>query len=172
MISLWSTAPYLLNNRLGPFDPNPAVDNRVQDRSTKSIRQLLWPETREMDPVHGNRVEGVIDRTKQRSWVFIPGAIYDPGARTRASRPQHLVRRQLGRAGSTATAISSSGRSRRGMPIGALTNLNLRGPENDDKNEQRRGDFTQFVKLLHFFKRLGHVLIGNERRRRPTTRPR
>ncbi|MEO6320538.1 MAG: hypothetical protein ABIO73_08015 [Polaromonas sp.] len=71
LISLWSTAPYLLNNTVGPFDSNPSVASRMKVFDA-SIEQMLWPEKRERDSVLGNKVPGTIDRTTQRSEVVIP----------------------------------------------------------------------------------------------------
>lgn len=84
LISLWSTAPFLLNNSVGRLNPNapnddwnpsPSVDNRMaafQDAITK----MLWPERRDKDPVIGNvvgaQVAGsLIDRTTARSYIRI-----------------------------------------------------------------------------------------------------
>ena len=49
LVSLWSTAPFLLNNSVGvpkeKFDPNPSVEARMKSFDV-AIRQMLWPETR------------------------------------------------------------------------------------------------------------------------------
>lgn len=71
LVSIWSTAPFLLNNSLGPFDPDPSVDARMRVFQA-SVEQLLWPEKRAQDPVLGSKVPGVIDRTTARSWITIP----------------------------------------------------------------------------------------------------
>ncbi len=72
LISLWSTAPFLLNNTVGPFDSNPSVASRMKVFDA-SMEQMLWPDKRERDTVLGNKVPGTIDRTTQRSEVIIPG---------------------------------------------------------------------------------------------------
>src|SRR6202012_2192333 len=84
LISLWSTAPYLLNNSVGPFsyrkaqsgdqtfDATPTVS--VADRMQvfqPSIEQMLWPEKRAVDPLLGSKAGGVIDRTTETSWVVV-----------------------------------------------------------------------------------------------------
>jgi len=71
LVSLWSTAPFLLNNSVGPFDQNPSVDARIRVFNT-SIEQMLWPEKRERDTLLGNKGVGVIDRTTARSMITIP----------------------------------------------------------------------------------------------------
>ena len=48
LVSLWSTAPFLLNNTLGKFYPSGSVEDRMKSFDT-SIQQLLWPEKRYCD---------------------------------------------------------------------------------------------------------------------------
>ena len=67
LISIWSTAPFLLNNRLGSFDTDPSVETRMAGFDT-AIQQLLWPEMRDRDP----GFDGVIVRTTEPSYVDIP----------------------------------------------------------------------------------------------------
>lgn len=45
LISLWSTAPFLLNNALGPFEYQGTVEARMKSFNA-SIERLLWPEKR------------------------------------------------------------------------------------------------------------------------------
>lgn len=71
LISVWSTAPFLLNNSIGTFNPNPSVASRMASFQD-SIAQLLWPQKRAKDPVFGDRIPGVIDRTTHTSWLRIP----------------------------------------------------------------------------------------------------
>ena len=71
LVSLWSTAPFFLNNSLGQFDPSPSVEARMRSFQ-HSIEQLLWPEKRDRDSVLGDKVPGVIDRTTTRSYLRIP----------------------------------------------------------------------------------------------------
>jgi hypothetical protein len=78
LISLWSTAPFLLNNSVGPFSGDPSVDGRMKVFNA-SIEQMLWPEKRDRDPLLGAKVYGWIDRTTTASMVTIP-ASYTPDA--------------------------------------------------------------------------------------------
>ena len=71
LVSVWSTAPFLLNNSVGPFDPDPSVATRMRVFEA-SIEQMLWPEKRARDPVLGDRVPGLIDRTTATSTITIP----------------------------------------------------------------------------------------------------
>ena len=69
LISLWSTAPFLLNNTVGPFEPSPSVEGRMRSFQA-SIEQMLWPERRAKDsnPRVAAAVRGpsLIDRVGDR----------------------------------------------------------------------------------------------------------
>src|SRR5712671_7741017 len=80
LISLWSTAPFLLNNTVGPFEQDPSVDARMRVFNA-SIEQMLWPEKREFDSVLGNKVPGTIWRTDAQSWIRIPAGFQPEIAR-------------------------------------------------------------------------------------------
>ncbi len=68
LVSIWSTAPFLLNNRLGPsFTDDVSVDARMKVFDA-SIEQLLWPEKREREP----GFDGYIARTTEQSYVRVP----------------------------------------------------------------------------------------------------
>jgi hypothetical protein len=71
LISLWSTAPFLLNNSVGTFNPSPSVEARMAS-FIDSISKMLWPEKREKDAVFGDKIPGVIDRTTVTSWLRVP----------------------------------------------------------------------------------------------------
>ncbi len=59
LISLWSTAPFLLNNTVGEdaFEQDPSVDARMRVFQA-SIEQMLWPEKRKHDPAAGRQDAG------------------------------------------------------------------------------------------------------------------
>src|SRR5262249_23916373 len=79
LISVWSSAPFLQNNAVGPFNGDPSVASRI-DSFNKSIDQMLWPEPqsghpgRRKDPIIGSRVPGpsYIQRTTAMSWIKVP----------------------------------------------------------------------------------------------------
>ncbi|MXS79898.1 hypothetical protein SAMN05216317_101190 [Nitrosomonas eutropha] len=48
LTSIWSTAPFLLNNTVGKFYPSGSVEDRMKSFQI-SIEQLLWPEKRYCD---------------------------------------------------------------------------------------------------------------------------
>ena len=83
LVSLWSTAPFLQNNSVGPFNPSPSVDARMQV-FTRSIEQMLWPERREADVlftrlnITGPGV-GIIQRTSEDSYINVPRGFVPDG---------------------------------------------------------------------------------------------
>ena len=76
LVSLWSTAPFLQNNSVGPFNPSPSVEARMTVFQA-SIEQMLWPERRKTDDlftrlnITGPGV-GWIQRTTAESYVKVP----------------------------------------------------------------------------------------------------
>ncbi|HUA98321.1 MAG TPA: hypothetical protein VMA34_08350 [Terracidiphilus sp.] len=81
LVSVWSTAPLLLNNTVGHFESSPSVDARMQSFND-SIHQLLWPETRAKDsdqiqnlPMDVHYLSGpgpsLVDRMTERSYVNV-----------------------------------------------------------------------------------------------------
>jgi len=81
LVSVWSTAPFLQNNSVGPFDPSPSVEARMRVFQA-SIEQMLWPERRPKDPIFANESGpgvGIIDRTTVDSTIWMPsGYVPDP----------------------------------------------------------------------------------------------
>jgi hypothetical protein len=71
LVSLWSTAPYLLNNTVGNFEASPSVEARMR-AFQDGIEQMLWPEKREHDALLGAKIPGVMDRTTAQSYLRVP----------------------------------------------------------------------------------------------------
>ncbi len=71
LVSVWATAPFLLNNSVGRFDQSPSVEARMASFDD-SITKMLWPEKREKDAVLGDKIPGVIERTNVTSWLRVP----------------------------------------------------------------------------------------------------
>ena len=77
LISLWSTAPFLLNNSVGKFNASPSVEARI-DSFNDAIEKMLWPEKRDKDPILGDKVPGYIYRTTATSYIKLsPGFLPD-----------------------------------------------------------------------------------------------
>ena len=77
LVSVWSTAPFLLNNTVGHFEPSPSVEARMRSFDD-SIKQMLWPETRDKDTVLGDRMPGRMDRTTNASFLRVLANLVDP----------------------------------------------------------------------------------------------
>ena len=124
LISLWSTAPFLLNNAVGRFNPEPSVDARLQSFQN-SIEQMLWPERRDKDKILGDKVPGLIDRTTQRSYLRIaPGYVPERlSGLLKLGRP--LFPTFFGDGGIEIGPIPPD------TPIGLLANLNLLPDDSD-----------------------------------------
>jgi hypothetical protein len=85
LISVWSTAPFLLNNSVGNFEAQPSVEARMKSFQD-AIEKMLWPEKRDKDDLLGDNIPrkpgqflGRIDRTTERSYLRVPAG-YLPDA--------------------------------------------------------------------------------------------
>ena len=70
LVSVWSTAPFLLNNTVGKFEESGSVEARMRSFDD-SIEKMLWPEKRDRDIVLGNKTPGMMDRTTERSFLRV-----------------------------------------------------------------------------------------------------
>jgi hypothetical protein len=125
LISLWSTAPFLLNNTVGEFNPDPSVKGRLTSFQN-SIEQMLWPEKREKDELLGDTIPGKIDRTTQRSYLkvsygYLPDALQN--FRGIARFFPWLIDEE--------NKMIVIGPIPKGTPVGLLTNLNPRSESAD-----------------------------------------
>ncbi len=81
LISLWSSAPFLLNNSLGDFYWSGSVADRMKSFDS-GIEQLLWPEKRKGNLQYrtaaGKELRGRVDVTSARSYLRVPKG-YLPG---------------------------------------------------------------------------------------------
>ena len=118
LISVWSTAPFLLNNSVGPFEADPSVESRMRSFQA-SIEQMLWPERRLKDSMLGDKVPGLIDRTTKSSYIYIAGG-YLPGAvQSLLGLDQRFAPWLFGPGGIQLGPIPA------GTPVGLLSNLSL-----------------------------------------------
>jgi hypothetical protein len=125
LVSVWSTAPLLLNNTVGPFDSDPSVASRMKVFDA-SIEQMLWPQKRERDPILGDKVPGVIDRTTQRSDVTIPVGYVPEGLQPLQGRLHRWLPWLINAGGDVVL-----GPIPKDTPVGLLANIKLRS-ESDD----------------------------------------
>jgi hypothetical protein len=146
LISLWSTAPFLLNNTVGQdaFEQDPSVDARMRVFQA-SIEQMLWPDKRNRDPVLGNTNQGdpiyLIDRTTQDSNISIPADYVPETFRPLSSRLHTLLPKLFGTDGSL-----TIGPFPKGLPVTLLSNLQPL-PESDRVLDRVR-HVEDLVKLL------------------------
>jgi hypothetical protein len=143
LISVWSTAPFLLNNSVGPFDIDPSVDARMKVFEA-SIEQMLWPDKREHDAVLGDKVPGTIDRTTERSEVTVPVGYVPESLQPLQGRLHRWLPWLFNEGGDVVL-----GPIPKGVPINLLANLKLRSESDDlgDKARQVNALGTVFIKL-------------------------
>ncbi len=161
LISLWSTAPYLLNNSVGRFEPSPSVEARLR-AFDDGIRQMLWPERRDKDSLLGGRIPGVIDRVGDRAPAGYAG---EPAYVTvpEGYLPEFLQRtlgaqRQLFPALFTKDGVRL-GPIPQGTPIGLLANLNLLSEDRSVPARARQFERVSSL-MVRLMERL-HKLGGN-----------
>jgi hypothetical protein len=75
LVSVWTSAPFLLNNTLGEYNGDATVAGRM-GAFDNAITQLLWPEKRKGDfsvvTRSGRKHPGIIDRTEVKSYLRAP----------------------------------------------------------------------------------------------------
>ena len=75
LISVWSSAPFLLNNTVGEFYWTGSVEDRMKSFDD-SIEKMLWPEKREGDRKYqtasGQMLPGHINLTTAQSYLRVP----------------------------------------------------------------------------------------------------
>ena len=153
LIALWSTAPFLLNNTVGLFDPNPSVPTRFASYRT-SIEQMLWPERRQMDGELGAAAGGLIDRTSQRTYLFVPKAFLGPLQGLLTGEEKGLLRELVDRNGDLVI-----GPIPQGMPINLLASLQPLAESRDAKVVA-----AHYRRVLTALVRLKRALIANKGR--------
>jgi len=140
LVSVWSTAPFLLNNSVGPFEADPSVDGRMRSFQA-SIEQMLWPEKRQHDAKLGAKIPGTIDRTTTRSFVKISGGYLPDALQSFLGLGEHFAPRWFGEGGIELGPIPA------GTPVGLLANLN---PLSEDPDKARQLEHAaQLLKLVN-----------------------
>ncbi|HKX05591.1 MAG TPA: hypothetical protein VJX71_24060 [Methylomirabilota bacterium] len=118
LVSVWSTAPFLLNNSVGHFESSPSVEARMRSFQD-SIEKLLWPELREYDKLLGTKVPGLIDRTTAPSYLRVPSGYLPDFLQPLVGRLHRLFPTIFGEGGLEIGPIPTD------TPVGLLANLNL-----------------------------------------------
>lgn len=139
LISLWSTAPFLQNNSVGTFNPEPSVEGRMASFQD-SIEQMLWPEKREKDAILGDQIPGHIDRTTAPSYLRVPAGYVPDFLRKQRKLAERLTPQILGEGGIEIGPIPA------GTPVSLLTNVNVL-PDDISLKERVKHD-KQLVDLL------------------------
>jgi hypothetical protein len=125
LIGLWSTAPFLLNNTVGPFSSDPSVEGRLKIFDA-SIEQMLWPEKRDRDLVLHDKLPGTIDRTTGRTGLFLPSSYVPEGLQALQGGLHRLLPGLVDSGGDV-----TLGPIPKDMPVGLLANLRLRAESSD-----------------------------------------
>ena len=132
LLSLWSTAPYLLNNSVGRFEPSPSVESRLASFQD-SIEKMLWPEKRDRDPVLGDKIPGLIDRTTSPSYLRVPAGFLPDLLRPVLGLLERFAPWLAGEGGLEIGPIPA------GTPVDLLANLDLLGPSDAPADRAEHG---------------------------------
>lgn len=122
LVSLWSSAPFLLNNSLGDFYPSGSVDDRIRSFND-SIEKLLWPEKRDGDfsvvTKNGLTHPGTIDRTTEPSYLRLPMGFLPSELKPLAGWLERLAPWAFGEDGVQIGPIPQ------GTPVNLLSNIDM-----------------------------------------------
>jgi hypothetical protein len=157
LVSLWSTAPFLQNNSVGPFDASPSVDARMRVFQA-SIEQMLWPEKRERDElftklnITGPGV-GIIQRTTEDSLIRVPKGFVPEGLRGLLGFGQRLFP-MFFRDGEVVI-----GPIPKGTPVSLFTSMDITGADlpEAERREQRKKLFGLLKQVKRELKRGGDL---------------
>jgi hypothetical protein len=139
LVSLWSTAPFLLNNTVGPFETDPSVEGRMRSFQA-SIEQMLWPERRQKDSKLGAKVPGMMDRTTTTTFLRVSSGYLPDALQTILPITQRLAPWAFGDGGIELGPIPA------GTPVGLLASLN---PLSEDPDPVKKAEHAaQLFKLV------------------------
>ena len=142
LLSVWSTAPFLLNNSVGRFESSPSVAARMSSFQD-SVTQMLWPERRQRDSLLPNDVPGKIDRTTETSYIRIPGGFVPDSLRPLLSPGHRFLPAIFGEGEIVLGPIP------KGTPVDLLANLDLLGEglSPDDKKKHQKAVLELLLKM-------------------------
>lgn len=144
LLSLWSTAPFLLNNSVGNFNPSPSVEARMSSFQD-AIEKMLWPEKRDKDAQLPDKVPGMIDRTTETSYIRIPVGFLPDYLKPLLSPGQRFLPAVFGEGGIVLGPIP------KGTPVGLLSNLDLLGEglRGEDRIHHQEKVLNLLLKMKH-----------------------
>jgi hypothetical protein len=165
LVSLWSTAPFLLNNSVGRFEATPSVEARMKSFED-SITKMLWPEKRERDTelpggergisefqgrlesaeTEGKataKLPGIIDRTDRESFLRVYSGYLPKHLRSWYEPLQDWFPWIFGESGIEIGPIPP------GTPVNLIANLSLisESGDTDDTLEQAKNVFDLLITL-------------------------
>ena len=178
LISLWSTAPFLLNNSVGRFEASPSVAARLK-AFDDAIEKMLWPEKRERDaeqpggagvgrPDFQVRLEdkdlklpGVIDRTTSPSYLRVAAGYLPASVRRWYDPLKRWLPWIFGKGGVEIGPIPA------GTPVNLIANLSLVSESGDTANtiEQARKVLDLLLKAKRDLKALPKGASDEEARK-------
>jgi len=148
LISAWSTAPFLLNNSVGNFNPSPSVEARMASFQD-SIEKMLWPEKRDKDSLLGDKVPGTIDRTTASSYLRLPAGYLPDYLKPLISPSHRFFPAIFGEGGIEIGPIP------KGTPVDLLSNLDLLGESTDPAGKLKHDE-----KVLSLLLKIKHDLAA------------
>ena len=154
LVSLWSTAPFLQNNTVGPFEWSPSVEARMRSFE-QSIEQMLWPERRDEGSAVCEPRTVPASASSTASPSTATSKCPKATSRRRCAPLVGLSRRLFPFIGGEGASVKI-GPFPKGMPVGLITNIDLLGDDLPpaERDEHRR-------KLLALVKRAMRELKGN-----------
>jgi hypothetical protein len=139
LISLWATAPFLLNNTVGKFESSPSVESRMRSFDD-SIEKMLWPEKRDRDLVLRDKIPGMIDRTTSQSYLRVARGYVPPPLEPLLGLGERFLPAVFRGGGIDMGPIPA------GTPVNLLASLNLLSEDSDPV--QRAAYEAKAVKLV------------------------
>ena len=125
LISVWSSAPYLLNNTVGKFYWSGSTEDRMK-AFDDGIQKMLWPERREGERMYktasGKDLPGVIDRTTTVSYLRVSRGFLPDGLQPLLGWGQRLAPWLFSDEGVEIGPIP------KGTPVNLIANIDLGKP--------------------------------------------
>ena len=122
LVSVWSTAPYLLNNSVGTFYWSGSVEDRMASFED-GITKMLWPEKRKGDQMFvtasGKELPGVVDLTTERSYLKVSEGFLPDFLRPLLGFLSRIKPNAFGEGGVQIGPIP------KGTPVNLLSNIDL-----------------------------------------------